>query len=299
MKPYKASSEQWKFYGAFYFSTTLITTIGYGHSTPKTRTGKVVCMLYSLVGIPLCIVMFQSIGERLNALITFFLRSLKRLFRCKNTDVSQTNLIVVSINIGTLVLAAGAALFSHYESWNYLDSVYYCFITLTTVGFGDMVALQKNDQLKNRPDYVLFSLVFIMAGLTVVSSAMNLMVLRFLTMNTEDVRREELEQAAAAREAIRLEGDVINANGSVLLAMQARTDAESAATTPEELEAASKPAPAGSDCLASDCWCCLRRYRQSRLRRQLVQPSLGVVASTTAAAASRAPLLWGGFGQAG
>uniref|UniRef100_A0A1I8HRM2 Potassium channel subfamily K member 9 n=1 Tax=Macrostomum lignano TaxID=282301 RepID=A0A1I8HRM2_9PLAT len=268
MKPYKASSEQWKFYGAFYFSTTLITTIGYGHSTPKTRTGKVVCMLYSLVGIPLCIVMFQSIGERLNALITFILRSLKRLFRCKNTDVSQTNLIVVSINIGTLVLAAGAALFSHYESWNYLDSVYYCFITLTTVGFGDMVALQKNDQLKNRPDYVLFSLVFIMAGLTVVSSAMNLMVLRFLTMNTEDVRREELEQAAAAREAIRLEGDVINANGSVLLAMQARTDAESAVTTPEELEAASKPAPTGSDCLASDCWCCLRRYRQSRLRRQ-------------------------------
>uniref|UniRef100_A0A1I8IPD0 Ion_trans_2 domain-containing protein n=2 Tax=Macrostomum lignano TaxID=282301 RepID=A0A1I8IPD0_9PLAT len=143
-------------------------------------------MLYSLIGIPLCIVMFQSIGERLNALITFLLRSLKHLFRCKNGEVSQMNLIVVSMNICTLVLAAGAALFSHYEKWSYLDSVYYCFITLTTVGFGDMVAMQKSDPIKTDPDYVLFSLLFIMAGLTVVSSAMNLLVLRFLTMNTED-----------------------------------------------------------------------------------------------------------------
>uniref|UniRef100_A0A1I8GZR1 Ion_trans_2 domain-containing protein n=1 Tax=Macrostomum lignano TaxID=282301 RepID=A0A1I8GZR1_9PLAT len=177
-------------------------------------------MLYSLIGIPLCIVMFQSIGERLNALITFLLRSLKHLFRCKNGEVSQMNLIVVSMNICTLVLAAGAALFSHYEKWSYLDSVYYCFITLTTVGFGDMVAMQKSDPIKTDPDYVLFSLLFIMAGLTVVSSAMNLLVLRFLTMNTEDVRREELEQAAAAREAIRLEGDVITVNGSLLLSQQ-------------------------------------------------------------------------------
>ena len=45
---------------------------------------------------------------------------------------------------------------------------------------------------------------------------MNLLVLRFLTMNTEDERRDEAEAINAALEAVRLEGDVITANGSII-----------------------------------------------------------------------------------
>ena len=68
------------------------------------------------------------------------------------------------------------------------------------------MALQRGNSLNEKPDYVAFSLIFILFGLTVVSSAMNLLVLRFLTMNTDDERRDELEAAAAAREALCLEG---------------------------------------------------------------------------------------------
>jgi potassium channel subfamily K member 9 len=53
---------QWKFSGAFYFSLTVITTIGYGHSTPHTAMGKAFCMIYAIFGIPLCLVMFQVIN---------------------------------------------------------------------------------------------------------------------------------------------------------------------------------------------------------------------------------------------
>ncbi|EFO14910.1 hypothetical protein LOAG_13605, partial [Loa loa] len=60
--PHRAG-HQWKFSGAFYFATTVITTIGYGHSTPSTTGGKTFCMFYALAGIPLGLVMFQSIGE--------------------------------------------------------------------------------------------------------------------------------------------------------------------------------------------------------------------------------------------
>lgn len=38
-EPHKAGV-QWKFTGAFYYATTVLTTIGYGHSTPTTIGGK-------------------------------------------------------------------------------------------------------------------------------------------------------------------------------------------------------------------------------------------------------------------
>lgn len=50
---------QWKFLGAFYFATVVLAMIGYGHSTPNTNAGKAFCMIYAMVGIPICLVMFQ------------------------------------------------------------------------------------------------------------------------------------------------------------------------------------------------------------------------------------------------
>ena len=70
--------------------------------------------------------------------------------------------------------------------------------------------------MQSKPEYVAFSLVFILFGLSVVSAAINLLVLRFLTLNTEDERRDEAEAATAAQGAVRLEGDVITANGSII-----------------------------------------------------------------------------------
>ncbi|OWR42695.1 hypothetical protein KGM_211243A, partial [Danaus plexippus plexippus] len=66
-EPHKAG-QQWKFTGAFYYATTVLTTIGYGHSTPSTIGGKLFTMFYAIVGIPLGLIMFQSIGERVNRL---------------------------------------------------------------------------------------------------------------------------------------------------------------------------------------------------------------------------------------
>nr|XP_042904829.1 two pore potassium channel protein sup-9-like [Parasteatoda tepidariorum] len=189
---------------------------GYGHSTPATYGGKTFCMFYALAGIPLGLVVFQSIGERLNTFVAYLLKHFKRGIGMRNTEVSETNLICLISILSTVVMTTGAAAFSKYERWDYFDSFYYCFITLTTIGFGDYVALQKESALQSKPEYVAFSLVFILFGLSVVSAGMNLLVLRFLTMNTEDERRDEAEAQCAAQEAVRLEGDVITANGSII-----------------------------------------------------------------------------------
>lgn len=108
-------------------------------------------------------------------------------------QASEINLICVVTTLSCLTIAGGAAAFSRYEGWSYFDSIYYCFITLTTIGFGDMVALQKDNALNNKPEYVMFALIFILFGLAIVAASLNLLVLRFVTMNTEDERRDEAE----------------------------------------------------------------------------------------------------------
>lgn len=121
------AGKQWKFAGAFYYATTVLTTIGmllpllfiyvlfsaetvthfgvigYGHSTPHTVGGKLFTMAYALVGIPLGLVMFQSIGERLNNFSSFVIRNVKRVLKYENVEASETNLIlVVTVMINSL-----------------------------------------------------------------------------------------------------------------------------------------------------------------------------------------------------
>ena len=75
--------------------------------------------------------------------------------------------------------------------WSYFHALYYCFATLTTIGFGDYVALQQDNSLERKPEYVTFALFFIMFGLAIIAAALNLLVLKFMTMNTEDEKRDE------------------------------------------------------------------------------------------------------------
>ena len=39
----------------------------------------------------------------------------------------------------------GAYIFQRMENWSYLNAAYFCVITLTTIGFGDLTPDQRND----------------------------------------------------------------------------------------------------------------------------------------------------------
>lgn len=155
--------------------------------------------------------MFQSIGERFNIGVTILIQKLKKAFSIKETNATHAELTIVACVLCSAVLVGGAFAFTHFEQWSFVDSFYYCFITMSTIGFGDYVALQNKSMraLHNKPEYVSFSILYIIFGLTVFAAALNLMVLRLLTMNTEDERKDELQAREAARSAVRLDGDVI------------------------------------------------------------------------------------------
>ena len=119
-----------------------LSTTGYGHSTPVTIGGKAFCMFYATIGIPLGLVMFQSIGERLNKFSSVVIRRAKKYLKCQKTEATEMNLMFATGLLSSIIIFTGAAVFSRYEGWSYFDSFYYCFVTLTTIGFGDYVALQ-------------------------------------------------------------------------------------------------------------------------------------------------------------
>ena len=95
--------------------------------TPSTFAGRMFCIFYALVGIPLCMLTLKVMGDKINELLgSFFIMiSTKRQLRDgKGTKIkvmlTLTGLVLVFLFLGgTLYLS---------EDWSYFDGVYYCFI---------------------------------------------------------------------------------------------------------------------------------------------------------------------------
>jgi len=152
-KPHK-TGPQWKFAGSLYYAFVTLALIGYGHSTPQTKLGKMFTVAYSTIGIPLAMIMFQSIGERMNKGSSVLIQKLRTWLGCRQKEATEADLILSSLFFSMISIAGGTALYSSQEGWSYFESYYYCFITLTTIGFGDFVALQQDRSLTLRPGYV-------------------------------------------------------------------------------------------------------------------------------------------------
>ncbi|CAG9791522.1 unnamed protein product [Diatraea saccharalis] len=57
---------EWNLALAFFYSLTVLTTIGYGNIAPRTILGKGVTIIYALIGIPLTLVYLSSVGSLLS-----------------------------------------------------------------------------------------------------------------------------------------------------------------------------------------------------------------------------------------
>ncbi|KAI3377788.1 hypothetical protein L3Q82_008934 [Scortum barcoo] len=146
-------SSLWDLSSAFFFAGTVITTIGFGNISPHTEGGRIFCIVYALLGIPLFGFLLAGVGDQLGTIFGKGIARVEKMFvvspeqRPQQThwDISQTKIRVIStllfVLFGCLLFVAlPAAIFKHIEGWSALESLYFVVITLTTIGFGDFVA---------------------------------------------------------------------------------------------------------------------------------------------------------------
>ena len=146
--------------------------LGYGHLTPETQAGRLFLIVFAVVGIPLNILALATVGEHITIGICLGISRLSRLC-CKKRTVRHINIkvMIVSITLMVFMLFVGGALYVSTEEWTYIDSIYYCFVALATIGFGDLV---PND---GRPPNTSFGkalwglrVLYISIGLSLVST---------------------------------------------------------------------------------------------------------------------------------
>ncbi|XP_028278011.1 potassium channel subfamily K member 4 [Parambassis ranga] len=133
----------WDLASAFFFSGTIITTIGFGNISPKTEGGQLFCIFYALVGIPLFGFLLAGVGDHLGTGLRKTVARIETLFLKWRVSPTIVRVIsaVLSILLGCLLfVAVPIFVFQRVERWSFLESAYFVVITLTTVGFGDYVA---------------------------------------------------------------------------------------------------------------------------------------------------------------
>ena len=83
--------------------------------------------------------------------------------------------LYVSLFIIATYIFGGALLFSMWEDWDYLVGSYFCFITLSTIGFGDFVpgSLAYTDYSNNQK--LIICCCYLLFGLSVIAMCFNLM----------------------------------------------------------------------------------------------------------------------------
>lgn len=158
----------WDFTSALFFASTVLSTTGYGHTAPLSDGGKAFCIIYSVIGIPFTLLFLTAVVQRI---MVFSTRRpivyIHRHWGWSKPLVAIVHATLLATLAVTCFFLIPAAIFSALEeNWNFLESFYFCFISLSTIGLGDYVPGEAVNQ-KFRELYKIGITVYLILGLIV------------------------------------------------------------------------------------------------------------------------------------
>lgn len=163
------SEQNWDFVSSLFFTSTVLTTTGYGHTVPLSDEGKAFCIFYSLLGIPVTLLFLSAVVQRIMVLVTRRpIAYFHRRWAMSKPLLSFIHAVILGIFLTLALLVIPSWIFVTMEKdWNFLESLYFCFISLTTIGLGDYVPGSTHNK-DNRPHPHLYRLgitVYLLVGL--------------------------------------------------------------------------------------------------------------------------------------
>ncbi|NXG08629.1 KCNKD protein, partial [Sakesphorus luctuosus] len=182
----------WQLY-IYFFSTVLFCLPGFGMTTPATIGGKIFLIFYGLIGCAGTLLFFNLFLERLITVIAYIMKSChERQLRRKGvlphssrrgsgtSDVDSlagwkpsVYYVMLILCVASLIISCCAsAMYTPIEGWSYFDSLYFCFVAFSTIGFGDLVSSQ-NANYESQGLYRFGNFVFILMGVCCIYSLFN------------------------------------------------------------------------------------------------------------------------------
>lgn len=171
----------------------LFFLLGFGMSTPSTNTGKLFLIFYGLIGCAGTILFFNLFLERFITVIAYAMKSChERQLRRKGVLSQDTHqaagccevdslagwkpsvyYVMLILGLASIIIScSAAAIFTPMEGWTYIDSLYYCFVTFSTIGFGDLISNGKA-KYEHQTLYNIANFIFILMGVCCIYSLFN------------------------------------------------------------------------------------------------------------------------------
>ncbi|XP_036676428.2 TWiK family of potassium channels protein 7 [Drosophila suzukii] len=173
-KDFPEPYERWSILQAVFFSSTVLTTIGYGNIVPVTTGGRVFCICFALIGIPFTLTVIADWGRLFASAVSVFGHHMPTKPKFTNFIGKTWFYAILAVGFLGVYLAAGAGLLLLWEDdWTFFDGFYFCFITMTTIGFGDLVP--------KKPNYMLLCTLYILIGLALTSTIIELVRRQYAT----------------------------------------------------------------------------------------------------------------------
>ena len=132
--PKKFTSSKWGFTSSLMFVTSAVTTIGYGHVTPITDVGKIICIVFTCIGIPATLTFLSTMVSLLirgpvYKIEKFLLRLLSGFGIFSDFYIRILHLVIITMILLSICFFIPALIFTYFEdNWSYLDAFYFCYI---------------------------------------------------------------------------------------------------------------------------------------------------------------------------